>query len=281
VDQHLVDHYLGKKWRDQCEKLQEERARQRLAQQAAEAHDRGDEPGEIERPGGTDQPLARGHQDQLARPPFLEGGALLDCRSIGGEVLQQDAVGRGAGQQGEGTVLHKGDGRQGGLFQTRGWGAFAARLHVEAFGGAQDVIGREVLAVRRKFVPELGQIGWLAEKPKEADERQQSAIERHVGRGRPPKTHRCGFPPLSWSQICLGLRRRHLPNGAPFPNMIRLRLRARAIMSHLTVASPIRARRARPGRSDDVRSRPAFPSRRLAARRRCSEGKFSPSGENS
>ena len=58
MDRHPVDHDLGEERGVRGKELQEQRAYQRLPEQAAEAHDRGDEPGEVERPAGVDQPFA-------------------------------------------------------------------------------------------------------------------------------------------------------------------------------------------------------------------------------
>jgi hypothetical protein len=182
VDQHLVDHDLGEERRDQAEELQEQRADQRLAQQAAEPHDRGDEPGEIEGAGGADQPLARGHQDELAAPAGVERRALLDRRTVGGEVLQQHAIVGDARQQRERSVVHQGDGRQGGLCQALGRRALATRLDLQALGGAQNMVGRETLAVGRELMTQLREVGGFAQESEERDECQQAAIQRHLRR---------------------------------------------------------------------------------------------------
>ncbi len=189
VNQDLVDHDLGEKRCDQAEELQKQRADQRLAQEAAEAHDRGDEPREVERPRRSDHALARGHQDEFAGPALIEGCALLDGRPVGGKVLQQHAVGGGARQQREGAVLHQRDRRQGCLLQPLGRGALASRLYLQALGGTQYMVGGEILAVGGELMAELRRIGGLAEEAQEGNERQQPAIQRHPRRRPAPFGH--------------------------------------------------------------------------------------------
>ena len=194
VDQHLVDHHLGEQRDDQGEELKEQRADQRFAEEPAETHDRGDEPGEIERPARADHAFARGHEDQFAGPAIVERRALLEGRPIGGHVLDQHGLVVGAGQQREGAVLHERDGREGRRFQSAWCASDAPRLHVQLPGGAQDVGGGEILAVGRELVAQLGRAGRLGEETQQRNERQHAAVRslrvRHTHAPRHSRWHR-------------------------------------------------------------------------------------------
>lgn len=111
-----------------------------------------------------------------------------------------------AGRQGEGAVLHQRDGRQGGLFQALGWRAFATRLHLEALGGAKDMLRGEVFPIWGKLVAQLGGIGGLAEEAENRDERQQAAIQRHFLRCGTTLGQRHGSLPRSQKSHSSGRR---------------------------------------------------------------------------
>jgi hypothetical protein len=76
MHQHLVDHHLEEKRRDEREKLQKKRSGQHFAQQLAVFDHRLKEPTDVEAAADIGQMGAAGHQDQLSAPLPGERSAL-------------------------------------------------------------------------------------------------------------------------------------------------------------------------------------------------------------
>ena len=85
MDQHLVDHVLEEQRRGKAEQVERQCDQQDLADQPAVLDDLRHEPGDVEPPGLPQHVLARGDEDQLARPHRLElfAGQFADRQSFG------------------------------------------------------------------------------------------------------------------------------------------------------------------------------------------------------